>query len=66
MEDNKIKIESSEVTMIPKSTVKVTGEQAKQVLKLVELLEDHDDIQNVYSNFDIPDEILKQDIKGGA
>jgi YebC/PmpR family DNA-binding regulatory protein len=62
LEANNIKIESSEVTMVPKNTVKVTGEQAKQVLKLVEQLEDNDDVQNVYSNFDIPDEILKENI----
>jgi len=50
----------AELTMIPKSTVKVTGDKAKQVLGLVELLEDHDDVQNVYSNFDIPDEVLQE------
>ena len=66
LDDSNIKIESSEITMIPKSTIKVTGEQAKQVLKLVEQLEDNDDIQNVYSNFDIPDEILKEDIQESA
>ena len=33
---------------------------AKRVLKLIELLEDHDDVQNVWSNFDIPDEILER------
>jgi len=63
LEDGKIKIASSEVTMIPKSTVKVRDEQAKQVLRLVEQLEDNDDIQNVYANFDIPEDILKQNIK---
>ena len=66
LEDNNIKMESSEVTMIPKSTVKVVGDQAKQALRLVEQLEDNDDIQNVYSNFDIPDEILKENIKESA
>ena len=66
LEKNNIKIESSEVTMIPKNTVKVAGEQARQVLRLVELLEDNDDIQNVYSNFDIPDEIIKESVKEGA
>ena len=66
LEDNSIKLESSEVTMIPKSTVKVVSDQAKQVLRLVEQLEDNDDIQNVYSNFDIPDEILKENIKESA
>ncbi len=62
LEDNNVKIESSEVTMIPKNTIKITGDQAKQVLKLVEQLEDNDDVQNVYSNFDIPDDILKENI----
>ena len=66
LEDNNIKTESSEITMIPKSTIKIEGEKAKQVLKLVEHLEDNDDIQNVYANFDIPDEILKEDIKEDA
>lgn len=58
--DNKIKIESSEITMIPKSTVKASSDQARQLLNLVEQLEDNDDVQNVYSNFDIPDDILKE------
>jgi len=53
-------IESAEITMIPSSTVKLTGSDAKQVLGLVEALEDHDDVQNVYANFDIPEEILKE------
>jgi len=55
-----IKCESAEVTMIPSSTVRVTGTEAKQVLGLVEALEDHDDVQQVYANFDIPDEIFEQ------
>ena len=46
--------------MIPSSTVKVTGNEAKQVLSLVESLEEHDDAQQVYANFDIPDEILNE------
>ena len=61
LQANNIRIESSEITMIPNSTVKVAGDKAKQVLKLVEQLEDNDDVQNVYANFDIPDEILKQE-----
>lgn len=55
-----IKWLDAEVTMVPSSTVKVTGNEAKQVLALVEALEEHDDVQQVYSNFDIPDEILEQ------
>lgn len=66
LEEKNVKVESSETTMIPKSNVKVSGDQAKQVLRLVEQLEDNDDIQNVYSNFDIPDDILKENIKESA
>lgn len=55
LDDNKIKCEVSELSMIPKNTVKVAGDDAKKVLSLVEELEDHDDVQNVYANFDIPD-----------
>lgn len=59
LDDNKIKTESAEITMIPKSTVKVTGDDVKKVLNLVNSIEEHDDIQNVYANFDIPDDLLK-------
>ncbi|MDP8230472.1 MAG: YebC/PmpR family DNA-binding transcriptional regulator [Candidatus Gorgyraea atricola] len=55
--DNSIKPKSAEITMMPKSTVKLTGEGAKQILALVETLEDSDDVQNVYANLDVPDEI---------
>lgn len=59
LEDNKIKIESSEITLVPKSTVRAEGEDAKKILDLVDSLEDHEDVQNVYGNFDIPDDLLK-------
>jgi len=52
--------QQAELTMVPSSTVKVTGNDAKQVLALIDALEDHDDVQQVYANFDIPDEILEQ------
>ena len=52
--------ESADLTMLPNSTIKLSGPDAKQVLALVEALEDHDDAQKVYSNFDIPDEILEE------
>jgi len=58
--DNKIKIEADEITNVPKNTIKVTGDDAKKVLSLVNELEDNDDVQNVYANFDIPDDILKE------
>ena len=54
----RVACESAELTMIPANTVKVDGDKAKQVLALVEALEEHDDVQHVYANFDIPDEIL--------
>src|SRR5260370_154609 len=44
---------SAEVAMVPQNYVKLTGEQAKQMLRLVEALEEHDDVQHVYANFDI-------------
>jgi transcriptional/translational regulatory protein YebC/TACO1 len=49
----------SELTMVPTSTVEVASEaEAKRVLRLIEALDDHDDVQNVYANFDIPDEVM--------
>jgi YebC/PmpR family DNA-binding regulatory protein len=60
LEEHKIKTESAEITMIPKSTVKVTGDDARKVINLVNSIEEHDDIQNVYANFDIPDDLLKE------
>ncbi len=54
----KIEIAEGEVTMLPQSTVKLEGKQAQQMLQLMETLEEHDDVQNVYANFDIPDEIM--------
>jgi len=50
----------AEVTMKPDTTVHVEGKQAEQVLKLLEALEDSEDVQNVYANYDIPDEVLEQ------
>jgi len=60
IDKNGIRYQDAEITMVPSSTIKVTGSDAKQVLALVEALEDHDDVQAVYANFDIPDEILEQ------
>ncbi len=60
IQDKGIKWQDAELTMIPSSSVKVTGSEARQVLSLVEALEEHDDVQQVYANFDIPDEILEQ------
>jgi YebC/PmpR family DNA-binding regulatory protein len=55
-----VKYQDAEVTMIPSSSIKLAGGEAKQLLALIEALEEHDDVQQVYANFDIPDEILEQ------
>jgi YebC/PmpR family DNA-binding regulatory protein len=60
LDDNSIKTEDSEITRIPKTTVKVTGDEAKKVLDLVSSLEEHEDVQHVYANFDIPDDLMKE------
>jgi len=60
LQDKNIQCQDAEVTMVPSSTVKVAGSEAKQVLSLIDALEEHDDVQQVYANFDIPDEILEQ------
>jgi YebC/PmpR family DNA-binding regulatory protein len=50
---------ASELTMVPTTTIEVTDEsEAKRVLRLIEALDDHDDVQNVYANFDIPDSVM--------
>ncbi|HPA06718.1 MAG TPA: YebC/PmpR family DNA-binding transcriptional regulator [Candidatus Hydrogenedentes bacterium] len=49
---------SAELTMIPKTTVRVEGNAVSTILKLMEALEEHDDVQNVFANFDIPDEAM--------
>jgi len=59
LQDNQIEIENASVTLIPKNTVKVEGKEAEQLLKLLDDLEEDEDVQGVYANFDIPDEILE-------
>lgn len=51
---------SAELTMLPQNTVPVEGGQAKQVLALLEALEELDDVQNVYANFDISEELMSE------
>jgi YebC/PmpR family DNA-binding regulatory protein len=58
LEQAQIKTISAALEKVPQNTVKVVGKEASQVLKLAEVLEEHDDVQNVYANFDIdPDTI---------
>ena len=58
LEDKGIVVESASLGMVPQNTVKVTGKDAENVMKLMNTLEEHDDVQNVYSNFDIDDKEL--------
>ena len=53
---NEIEVSASEVGFLPQNYVKVEGKEAQQVLRLMEELEDHDDVQTVSSNFDISEE----------
>ena len=59
LEEASIKPEQAEITMLPQNEVKVDGKQAFQMLTLMEMLEDHDDVQNVYANFDIDEADLE-------
>ena len=61
LQSKKIPVESSELTMLPTNTVRIENpDTAKQLLNLLDLLDEHDDTQHVYANFDIPDAILAQ------
>ncbi len=55
-----IPTERAEVTMVPKTTTPVPDDQANKVLRLLDELNDHDDVQHVFSNFEISDEILEK------
>jgi YebC/PmpR family DNA-binding regulatory protein len=60
LKEKNIEYISAEVTMIPSNSIKLTGQEAKQVLLLMEDLESHDDVQDVHANFDIPDQIIEE------
>ncbi|WP_456385140.1 YebC/PmpR family DNA-binding transcriptional regulator [Desulfolithobacter sp.] len=61
LEKSGITIAEASISMVPKNTVEVTEEKkARSLLKLLENLEDHDDVQKVHANFDIPDELMEQ------
>ena len=60
LESKELTWETAEVTMLPQTMVNLEGKQAEQMLKLMEKLEDYDDVQNVYANFDISDEDLEK------
>ena len=59
LESSQIKYDSANLTMYPKNTIKVEGKDAETLLKILDALEDLDDVQNVYSNFDIDMSVLE-------
>ena len=58
LDQEKIAVASGQISLLPKNTVDVDAKNVEQVLKLSEELEDHDDVQNVAANFNIPDELM--------
>lgn len=59
LEKKSIKFESAEIAMLPQNQMKLEGKSAQSMLKLMEALEDHDDIQHVWANFDISDQDME-------
>jgi YebC/PmpR family DNA-binding regulatory protein len=59
LEERGVPLQSAEVTYVPQSTIRLEGKEAQQILRLVEGLEELDDVQKVYANFDIPDDVLE-------
>ena len=57
-EKNNIKVSVAEVTMIPETTMALAGDDATKMMKLMDALEEHDDVQEVYANFDIPEDLM--------
>jgi len=61
LQEKEIPIEVAEISMVPQSTIDVSDEHtARRIISLMEAFEDHDDVQNTYANFDIPEEIISQ------
>ncbi|MCP9455082.1 MAG: YebC/PmpR family DNA-binding transcriptional regulator [Nitrospira sp.] len=58
--DAKIETALAEITYLPQSTVRLDEKPAEQMLKLMEILDEHDDVQKVHANFDIPDEVMEK------
>ena len=60
LEEQGLKYESAEVTMIPQNLNPVEGKQAESLMKMIDVLEDNDDVQNIYANFDISDDEMER------
>jgi transcriptional/translational regulatory protein YebC/TACO1 len=59
LESQGLKYEAAEVTMIPQNMSPVAGKQAESLMKMIDVLEDNDDVQNVHANYDISDEEME-------
>jgi YebC/PmpR family DNA-binding regulatory protein len=60
LEADGMKIKDSEISLIPKTTLELSAEESRKTLRLLNALEEHDDVQNVYSNIELSDELLKE------
>jgi transcriptional/translational regulatory protein YebC/TACO1 len=59
LEKQGLKVLSADLTLVAQNTIPVTDEtEAKKILRLMDAIDDHDDVQNVYANFDIADDLL--------
>jgi len=58
--EKQIETVSGEIAMVPTNTVAVDADNGRKILRLMEALEEHEDVQNVYSNFDLPDEVMAE------
>ncbi len=60
LKNKNIPFDSAEITLVPQTTIKLAKSSAKKILKLVDALQELDDVQEVYANFDIPDQVLEE------
>ncbi|MBN2180781.1 MAG: YebC/PmpR family DNA-binding transcriptional regulator [Sedimentisphaerales bacterium] len=61
LQDSEIAVELAEISMVPQNTIEINDEHAaSRIISLMEAFDDHDDVQNAYANFDIPDEIMNK------
>ncbi len=60
LKERNIEFSSAQLTRNPQTVIRLEGKHAEQILRLMDALEDHDDVQKVYANFDVPDEIMEK------
>jgi transcriptional/translational regulatory protein YebC/TACO1 len=65
LEEAGVDVQSAELSMEPKSTVEVGASDAPALLRLMDALEEHDDVDSVHANFDVPEEILERAAAAG-